>query len=130
MPARSKEFRRRLAAAVRDPNLAVALRRSLSTFRDRRAGAFAPLDFPAMQADLRRRKEDAIARLPELIEQFTREAEAVGAVVHLAKTPEDACRIIADNATERGGTLAANSKAMSTDAISLTPALEATGVWL
>lgn len=128
MPARSKEFQRRLDAAVRDPNLAVALRRSLSTFRDRRAGAFAPLDFPAMQADLRRRKEDAIARLPELIEQFTREAEAVGAVVHLAKTPEDACRIIADIATERGVKLAVKSKSMATEEIRLNPALEARGI--
>ncbi|MDI3341214.1 MAG: LUD domain-containing protein [Sphaerobacter sp.] len=128
MPARSKAFQQRLEAAVQDPDLATALRRSLSAFRDRRAGAFATLDFPGMQADLRRRKEDAIARLPELVERFTREAEAVGAVVHLAKTPEDACRIIGDLASERGVKLAVKSKSMATEEIRLNPALEARGI--
>src|SRR5690606_16622057 len=90
MPARSKEFQRRLDAAVHDPELATALSRSLSSFNARRTTAFSSLDFAGMQADLHQRKVDAIERLPELIEQFTREAEAVGSVVHMAKTPEDA----------------------------------------
>ncbi len=51
------------------------------------------LDFEAMRHDLHQRKQDAIARLPELIDQFRDQAEAVGAVVHLAATLEDACRI-------------------------------------
>jgi L-lactate utilization protein LutB len=65
MPARSKNFQRRLDAALDDPNLATALHRALSTFRDRRTAAFADLDFEAMRTDLHRRKADAIARLPD-----------------------------------------------------------------
>jgi iron-sulfur cluster protein len=128
MPARSKEFQRRLDAAVDDPNLATALQRALSTFNERRTAAFADLDFPAMRADLHRRKVDAINRLPELIEQFTQQAEAVGAVVHLAKTPEDACRIIADLAAERKIKLAVKSKSMATEEIRLNDYLEKRGI--
>ncbi|HEX3722130.1 MAG TPA: LUD domain-containing protein [Nitrolancea sp.] len=128
MPARSKEFQRRLDAAVDDPNLATALHRALSTFRARRNGAFAELDFAAMRADMHERKADAIARLPELIDQFTREAEAVGAVVHLARTPEDACRIIGDLAAERKIKLAVKSKSMATEEIRLNDYLEKRGV--
>jgi iron-sulfur cluster protein len=128
MPARSKEFQRRLDAAVDDPNLATALQRALSTFNERRTAAFAELDFQGMRADLHRRKVDAINRLPELIEQFTQQAEAVGAVVHLAKTPEDACRIIADLAAERKIKLAVKSKSMATEEIRLNDYLEKRGI--
>jgi iron-sulfur cluster protein len=128
MPARSKEFQRRLDAAVDDPNLATALQRALSTFNERRTAAFAHLDFQAMRSDMHRRKVDAINRLPELIEQFTQQAEAVGAVVHLAKTPEDACRIIADLAAERKIKLAVKSKSMATEEIRLNDYLDKRGI--
>ncbi|MBX6342239.1 MAG: lactate utilization protein, partial [Thermomicrobiaceae bacterium] len=128
MPARSKTFQRELDAAVRDPHLATALHRALSTFRDRRAAAFAGMDFEGMRADLRRRKEDAIARLPELIEQFTREAEAVGAVVHRAATIDDARRIVGEIATSRGAKLVVKSKSMATEEIRLNPYLESLGM--
>jgi L-lactate dehydrogenase complex protein LldF len=124
MPARSKEFQRRLDAAIDDPNLATALHRALSTFRERRAAAFADLDFDAMRSDLHRRKVDAIGRLPELIEQFTRQAEAVGTVVHLARTPDEACRIIGGLAQERKVKLAVKSKSMATEEIKLNDYLE------
>lgn len=128
MAARSKEFQRRLDAALDDPNLATALHRALSTFRVRRDAAFAGLDFDAMRADLHQRKADAIERLPELIEQFTQQAEAVGAVVHLARTPDDACRIIGELAKERGVKLAVKSKSMATEEIKLNDHLEKQGV--
>lgn len=128
MPARSKAFQRRLDAAVADPHLATALHRALSAFRNRREIAFSDLDFQGMREDLHARKADAIARLPELIDQFTREATAVGAVVHLASTPEEACRIIGDLATERGVKLAVKSKSMATEEIRLNSHLEERGI--
>ncbi|HET7037872.1 MAG TPA: [Fe-S]-binding protein, partial [Thermomicrobiaceae bacterium] len=91
MPARSPRFQQRLDAALDDKNLAIALHRALSTFRDRRAAAFAQTDFPGLRAELHRVKADAIANLPELIAQFTQQAEAVGAVVHLARDADEAC---------------------------------------
>ncbi len=128
MPARSKTFQRELEAAIADPDLARALERALSTFRERREQAFAGLDFAAMRQDLRRRKEDAIARLPELIEQFTREAEAIGAQVYLARTPEEACAIVRDIAVRHGVRLAVKTKSMATEEIRLNQALEQAGI--
>ena len=128
MPARSPRFQQRLDAALDDKNLALALHRALSTFRDRRAAAFAQTDFPALRAELHRVKADAIANLPELIAQFTEQAEAVGAVVHLARDADEACRIIGDLATERGVTLAVKSKSMATEEIRLNAALAERGV--
>lgn len=128
MPARSKTFQRELETAIADPNLARALERALSTFRERREQAFAGLDFAAMRQDLRRRKASAIARLPELIEQFKREAEAVGAQVYLAGTPEEACAIVQDIAARHGVRLAVKTKSMATEEIRLNRALEQAGV--
>lgn len=128
MPARSKSFQRRLDAALRDEHLGQALDRALSAFRERRAQAFAGLDFEGMRQDLRRRKEDAIGRLPELVEQFTREAEAVGAHVYLARTPDDACRIVHAIAERHGARLVVKTKSMATEEIGLNRALEQAGI--
>jgi iron-sulfur cluster protein len=128
MPARSKVFQRRLEAAITDPNLARALDRALSTFRKRREQAFDGLDFEAMRRDMRRRKERAIAQLPELIEQFTREAEAVGAQVYLATTADEACAIVREIAVRHGVRLAIKTKSMATEEIRLTQVLEQAGI--
>ena len=85
-----KAFQKRVAAAVADRNLALALSRSLPEFSRRRANAFVDQDFPGKRRRVRDLKQDALTRLPELIDQFTREAEAVGARVHLAATPDAA----------------------------------------
>ncbi len=128
MPARDRKFQRKLDKAVNDPDLATALTRGLTTIRDRRDNAFKPLDFEGMRSEFRSIKERAIENLPELVEQFTREAEAVGATVHLAKTAEDANRIIGDLAERHGVKLAVKSKSMATEEIHLNEYLETRGV--
>ena len=128
MPTHRKAFQRRLKAALADPHLARALDRALSSFRERREQAFEGLDFEAMRRDLRRRKERAIAQLPELIEQFTREAEAVGAHVYLAATPDQACAIVREIAVRHGVRLAVKTKSMATEEIQLNQALERAGI--
>src|SRR5207245_1625957 len=100
---------------LEDPNILQALARdheeprSLGRFRQRRLAAFADDDFAAIQRDLYAVKADAIARLPELVEQFTREAEKVGTVVHHAATIAEAQRIVADVARRHGAKLAVKS---------------------
>jgi L-lactate dehydrogenase complex protein LldF len=128
MPARDRTFQKRLDKAVKDPHLSLALTRGLTTIRDRRDAAFSTLDFEGMRSEFRAIKENAIKNLPALIEQFTREAEAVGAKVHMAKTIEDANRIIGDIAEEHGVKLAVKSKSMATEEIHLNQYLESRGV--
>lgn len=123
-----RAFQRRVNAAVADKQLRLALQRALPEFGRRRVRAFEDQDFAARRRRVRDLKADAIQRLPELIDRFTREAEAVGAVVHRAETAEDARRIICDLITERGARLVVKSKSMVTEEIELNPAIEDRGV--
>lgn len=123
-----RAFKRRVDAAVADQQLRTALQRALPEFGRRRVRAFEDQDFAARRRRVRDLKAAAIAELPELVERFTREAKAVGAVVHQAATTEDARRIICDIISERGARLVVKSKSMVTEEIQLNPAIESRGV--
>jgi len=127
MPARSKPFRRALDTALANRAQREALERTLTRYRQRRAEAFADVDFSALRTDLRRRKEAAIAQLPELVATFQRQAAAVGASVYLARTAEDARRYIAELVQRTGARLVVKSKSMATEEIHLNEALEHAG---
>lgn len=124
----SRAFKRRVKNAVDDQSLRTALGRALPEFGRRRMNAFSDQDFAARRRRVHDIKADAIENLPELVERFTREAEAVGAVVHLASSPADANRIITEIATQRAAKLVVKSKSMVSEEIQLNPALEAAGV--
>ncbi|HEX5164405.1 MAG TPA: LUD domain-containing protein [Thermomicrobiales bacterium] len=123
-----RAFKRRVKQAVADESLRTALGRALPEFGRRRINAFADQDFAARRRRVRDLKAGAIEHLPELVERFTKEAEAVGAVVHIASTPEDAQRIITEIATQRAAKLVVKSKSMVSEEIQLNPALEAAGL--
>jgi L-lactate dehydrogenase complex protein LldF len=123
-----KAFQKRVDAALSDTHLATALTRALPEFSRRRGAAFASGDFQEKRRRVRDLKRDAIERLPELVEQFTHEAEAVGAVVHLAATPADANRIISEIALQHQAKLVIKSKSMVSEEIHLNHALEEHGL--
>jgi L-lactate dehydrogenase complex protein LldF len=121
-------FKRRLKHALASESIPVALGRGLGTFRDRRAAVFAEGEFPRVQEELHALKADALDRLPELVAQFTAEAERAGAVVHQAATIADAQRIIGGLARANGARLVVKSKSMATEEIDLNDYLEQQGV--
>jgi len=123
-----RTFKQRVNRAVADESLRTALGRALPEFGRRRVSAFSDQDFAARRRRVRDIKAGAIDDLPNLVERFTREAEAVGAVVHLASTPEDANRIITEIATQRAARLIVKSKSMVSEEIQLNTALEAAGI--
>ncbi len=123
-----RAFKQRVKRAVADDSLRTALGRALPEFGRRRVNAFSDQDFSARRRQVRDIKSSSIANLPDLVEQFTREAEAVGAVVHLAATADDANRIITEIATQRAAKLVVKSKSMVSEEIQLNPALEAAGM--
>jgi len=125
---RTPPFRERLDAALASESLPVALDRSLGLFRKRRLAAFADDEFPRIQRELHRLKADAISRLPELVEQFTREAESVGTVVHHAATIEEARQVVGGIARRHGARLAVKTKSMVTEEIGLNEYLGRLGV--
>ncbi|MCC6630415.1 MAG: LUD domain-containing protein [Chloroflexi bacterium] len=121
-------FQRRIDAALASPTLETALARALPALRGRRVASMAGADFPALKADLERRKRNAIARLPELIEQFTASATRNGASVHYARTPAEACEIVGRLCRERHARLVVKGKSMVSEEIGLNPFLEGQGV--
>ncbi len=121
-------FRQRLHEALASETLPVALDRSLRVFRERRAAAFRQADWNTLRANATRVRQEAIDRLPELVEQFTAEAERAGAVVHLASDAAEARRIVGEIAQQHGVRLAVKGKSMATEEIELNAYLEGLGV--
>jgi len=120
----------RIREALASPTLGLALDRALPTFRARRRAYFGDADFEVLRADLVERRRAGVEQSPALIERFTAEAEAeaVGAVVHLAKDAAEARAIVARLANKRGVRLAVKTKSMAAEEIALNPHLEAAGV--
>lgn len=83
-------------------------------------------DYEELKAQARRIKEDAIARLPELLEQLTARVRANGGHVYVAKDAGDANRYILDVA--RGARRVAKSKSMTSEEIEVNAALEGAGI--
>jgi L-lactate dehydrogenase complex protein LldF len=115
-------------AAVRD----MELRRKLENASGRHLEHVAETraEFPAYEderAAARLIKEDAIARLDELLAQLKERLEANGCVVFVAANAAEARKYIVDLAHARGVHRVVKGKSMATEEIELNPALAAAG---
>ncbi|MFQ5882499.1 MAG: L-lactate dehydrogenase (quinone) large subunit LdhH [Candidatus Methylomirabilales bacterium] len=125
---RQEEFRRRAAEALANPRIRENLGRFGTAYRTARKNALSVLDYEEYRTRLRRMKEDAIERLPELVEQFVEAARRVGVFVYEAHTAEDANRYIGQLAKERGVALVVKSKSMVSEEIELNHYLQQLGI--
>jgi iron-sulfur cluster protein len=100
-------------------------------FNERRYASFEELG-EAQHEELRDQaraiKEDAIERLPELIERLTESVEANGGSVYVADDADDANAYIRDVCEEVGAETVVKSKSMTTEELDVNDALEAAGV--
>jgi len=121
-------FKDRLREALESESLPVALGRSLPQLSERRNAAFSARDFPSSQADLGGRRQAALDRMPELVEEFKAAAEAVGTVVHgptdAAGAVATALQVLHDHDVQ----MVVKSKSMATEEIQLNAALEEDGI--
>jgi len=85
-------------------------------------------DYQQLKDRARRIKEDAIERLPELIEEVTEAVEANGGTVYLANDAAEANRYVRQVVNGRSGDTVVKSKSMTTEEIELNDALRADGV--
>src|SRR5207249_1862151 len=108
--------------------LRTALRRALPELKERRDARMREIDWDGLRADLTLRKAKAIDDMPELVERFTREAEAVGAKVYRAVDAEEARRIVTAICRAKKAKLVVKSKSMATEEIGLTDHLESQGI--
>jgi L-lactate dehydrogenase complex protein LldF len=72
-------------------------------------------------------RRDCIKRLPELIEQFSQEAEKTGAFIHTAATPQDARQAIEKILQDKKAKLVVKAKSMVSEEIELNRSLEKKG---
>ncbi|MFW5730662.1 MAG: LUD domain-containing protein, partial [Desulfonatronovibrionaceae bacterium] len=107
-------------------------RRTLDTFavayRTGRANAFAGMDIPALVKEIARSKDDSLARMDELYQEFKEKAEALGVHVHLAADAAEANGIIAEIASRNKCRSVVKSKSMTAEEIHLNTALEKQGL--
>ncbi len=128
MTASKTEFRQRLDRALGSDKLRTALERALPALLERRAARLAEVDWEGLRADLTRRKTRAIADLPALVEQFSAQAEAVGAKVYRAADADEARRIVSGICRAKKAKLVVKSKSMATEEIQLTEHLASQGI--
>ena len=125
----SRDLQSEIRAALLDPSLQQAVptgTRAAATRRLKAVGDFAA--YEASRDRARAIKEDAIERLPELLETLTEAVTAAGGSVHRAEDAEAACRIIIGIARREGLTAAVKSKSMTSEEIHLNAALEGAGI--
>ncbi|MFQ5840183.1 MAG: L-lactate dehydrogenase (quinone) large subunit LdhH [Candidatus Methylomirabilales bacterium] len=128
MVSRQAEFRRRAAEAMANPRLRENLARFGRAYRGARAEALSVLDYDRARDQLRRMKEDAVERLPELTAQFIEAVHRVGATVVEVKTAAEACDYIARLARARQVELVVKSKSMVSEEIELNHYLQNHGI--
>jgi L-lactate dehydrogenase complex protein LldF len=130
LPLRGTTLRERSAAALAgDGHLQASLRGTTDALDGRRRNTLAELDDPdGLRAAARALRTDAIARLPELLEQVADGVEAAGGHVFFAADAEEAREHVAGLAERRGARRIVKSKSMVTEEIELNPRLEAAGI--
>ncbi|WP_265110405.1 LUD domain-containing protein [Halosolutus halophilus] len=85
-------------------------------------------DYEALKDEARAIKEDAIERLPELIDRVTETVEENGGTVYLADDAADANRYIREVAADREAERLVKSKSMTSEELEINEALERDGV--
>jgi L-lactate dehydrogenase complex protein LldF len=119
----------RLDKALADPRLSTTLqasRRHMSNFRA--AVEERHPDWAERVDRARAIRTAAVARAPELIDQFEEHITSRGGRVIRAATPADAVRAVLDIAQQRGARVIAKGKSMISEEIELNHALEAAGL--
>jgi L-lactate dehydrogenase complex protein LldF len=122
------EFKKKLTEVLDSETFALAMKRGLANYRKARQAGISEEEFTKLREELKSCKDAALARLPQLIEQFTEEAKAALATVHFAETAEKAREIITGIAESHDAKLIVESKSMISEEIELNSSLREKGI--
>jgi len=125
----SDRFKEHVARALTDTNLKVALNRTTSLLQTRRKQVveeYAEYDEARKRAQAI--KEHTLKHMAHYLEMFEENATAQGAIVHWAKTPDEARRIVADICVKAEAKTATRVKSMLGEEIGIGDALKDAGV--
>ncbi len=127
--ASSGGFTRRIETALADPGLRANFNAAMTYLRDRRGAVLGDADeFQRLQTRCRQIREDALGRLPELLEQLESRCMANGIQVHWAADAQEACQVIQGIIQGHQGKRVVKGKSMASEEIGLNHALEAMGI--
>src|SRR4051812_33079777 len=101
------------------PAITVNLHRAAGNWSRNRARAKTLVDWEGWRDRAQAIRADAVAPLPELIEQAEERVTAAGGIVHHPATAGDAARIVKELCAARGATRAVKAKSMLTEEIGL-----------
>lgn len=125
----SDRFREHVARALTDSDLKVALTRTTGLLQSRRKQV---IEEYAEYGEARKRaqaiKEHTLNHLDHYLEMFEANATANGAIVHWAKTPKEARRIVSEICVAAGAKTATRVKSMLGEEIGIGEALTDAGV--
>jgi iron-sulfur cluster protein len=85
-------------------------------------------DYEALKDEARAIKEDAIERLPDLVDEVTEAVEANGGTVYLADDAEDANRYVREVCASEDAERVVKSKSMTSEELEVNDALAADGL--
>ena len=123
-----KDYKEDVKGALDNTFLREAMDKFAVAYRTSRANAFRDMDVKALVAEIADAKDAAIGQMDALYETFKTNAERIGIHVHLARTAEDANRIIAAIARETDSRKIVKSKSMTAEETLLNHHLEAEGL--
>jgi L-lactate dehydrogenase complex protein LldF len=122
-------FDDRVALALADRNLKIAVERTAGTAEAKRAVAVEAFpDFEAARDRAAAIKDHVVANLGVYLERFEANAIAAGAKVHWARTADEACEIVIGICKAAGAKSVARSKSMLGEEIGLPHALGEAGI--
>ncbi|MFB6113187.1 MAG: LUD domain-containing protein [Halodesulfurarchaeum sp.] len=127
MSAERERRARRLRQIMDDEGPAIYA--NVTEFNEGRYETVAELDdYQDLRDEVRSIKEDAIARLPELIDQLTEAIESQGGHVYIADDQEEAQTYIQQIATDHDAETMVKSKSVTSEEIEMNEAVEEAGV--
>ncbi|MCL2340728.1 MAG: LUD domain-containing protein [Proteobacteria bacterium] len=123
-----QEFKTSIDRALRNANLTGALGKFSEAYKVNRAKVYEGIDFEELRGQIAELKSSASSILPELVEQFRKNAEAKGAKVLYTNDPAQVREYILKVVRENGVKSIVKSKSMATEEIHLNSFLEKAGL--
>ncbi len=124
----SKDFKSKINKAINNQNIRFAMENFGDAYPASREKAYNGVDIDALYEKISEGKRRAAQNMDTLREKFTKEAEKRGAVVHFAKTGDEAKEIIAKIAEKENVKSMVKSKSMASEEIHLNDYLKKKGI--
>lgn len=118
-----KSYKKQIRQALGDQFLRKALDTFNTVYRENRPRVYEGIDFESIRDEIAEGKDSALPRLVELFEEFKRNAQAAGAIIHSAKDADEANQIIARIARENQVKKIIKAKSMTAEETFLNNAL-------